>query len=177
MSRAVDRYARALFGLAEKKRLLAPVLLDLENFQKLLSQNALLTRVISSPIVHQEELQAVMEELIQRLKMQDLSKKFLAVLIGARRVKSLKGIIQAYSRLLQTLENKQEVLVTSADSMPAKIESLLRKVLENKLGKKVEIRFLIDRGLLGGFKIETGSYLLDFSIDAHLTQLKTQLQG
>lgn len=177
MSRAVDRYARALFGLAEKKRLLEPVLSDLENFQKLLSQNALLTRVISSPIVHQDELQAVMEELIQRLKMQDLSKKFLALLIGARRVKSLKGIIQAYSRLLQTLENKQEVLVTSADSMPAKIESLLRKVLENKLGKKVEIRFLIDRALLGGFKIETGSYLLDFSIDAHLTQLKTQMQG
>lgn len=177
MSRAVDRYARALFGLAEKNRLIAPVLLDLESFQKLLSQNSLLSRVISSPIVRQEELKSVMDELLQQLGVQDLSKRFLELLIGARRVNSLKDIIQAYSRLLQTLENKQEVLVTSAESVPTKIESLLHKLLENKLGKKVEMRFLIDPVLIGGFKIETESYLLDFSMDAYLTQLKTQLQG
>ncbi|MBX9697358.1 MAG: ATP synthase F1 subunit delta [Alphaproteobacteria bacterium] len=177
MSRVADRYARALFELAKKNRLVTPVLLDLENFQKLLSHNPLLNRVIDSPVASKQELQAVIDELTKRLECQDLSKRFLELLMNARRIKNLGLIIQVYSQLLQALENRQQVLVTSAESVPTKIESLLHKLLENKLGKKVELRSQIDPALIGGFKIETGSYLLDFSIDEHLTQLKTQLQG
>lgn len=177
MSRVADRYARALFGLAEKDRLVAPVLLDLENFQKLLSHNPLLNRVVASPVASKNELHEVMSEIAERVGFQDISIRFLELLIEARRIKSLGAIIEFYSQLLQTLENKQEVVVTSAQAVPGKIESRLQRLLENKLGKKIEMRFRINPSLIGGLKVETGSYLLDFSIDAHLTQLKTQLQG
>lgn len=177
VSRILDRYAKALFGLAEKSKQMPAILRDLEAFVQLLKSEPIFERVLLSPITQTSELAAVVEEIGQKLRFDALSIRFLQTLAFERRFALLQPLTHALEILLQRTQNELEIVVVSTDPLPEETQQSLEKILSKKLDKKIAMRHAIDPSLIGGFKLEIGSYEVDLSIAAHLFQLRTQLQG
>ncbi|KAB2836753.1 MAG: ATP synthase F1 subunit delta [Caedimonadaceae bacterium] len=177
VSRILDRYAKALFGLAEKSKQMPAILHDLKTLVQLLKTHAILARVMTSPITQISELNAIIEDLAQKMAFDNLTVRFLQTLANERRLALLEPLIHSLETLLQRMQNQLEVVVVSANPLSKETQQSLEKMLSKKLDKKIAMRHAIDPSLIGGFKLEIGSYEIDLSIAAHLSQLRTQLQG
>lgn len=177
VSRILDRYAKALFGLAEKSKQMPAILHDLKTLVQLLKMHAILARVMTSPITQISELNAIIEDLAQKMAFDNLTVRFLQTLANERRLVLLEPLIHSLETLLQRMQNQLEVVVVSANPLSKETQQSLEKMLSKKLDKKIAMRHAIDPSLIGGFKLEIGSYEIDLSIAAHLSQLRTQLQG
>jgi len=66
--------------------------------------------------------------------------------------------------------------VRSAHKLSEQEMAQLRKTLEQKFGKRVEVRVTTDPALLGGFVAKVGSEIFDASVHGKITKFREQLQ-
>ena len=90
------RYATALFELAETEGALDEVADDLKSLDRMILENADLTRMIRSPVISRDEQGAAMNALLTAAGAGELARKFAGVLAGNRRLFALPEIIDQY---------------------------------------------------------------------------------
>ena len=66
--------------------------------------------------------------------------------------------------------------VRSAHKLSEQEIAQLRKTLEQKFGKRVEVRLETDPSLLGGFVAKVGSEIFDASVAGKIHKFREQLQ-
>jgi F-type H+-transporting ATPase subunit delta len=176
-----QRYATALFELADQAGVLDQVALDLRKLKKLLAAagSADLHRLVRSPLFSREEQGRAMTAICHRIEASDLSTRFISLVVANRRLPSLENIIDAY--LAALAERHMEVLaeVVSASTLSTDQISALTDGLKQVLGTKtrVLINTKIDPTLLGGMIIKVGSRMIDSSLRTKLHKLQLAMKG
>lgn len=103
-------------------------------------------------------------------------------LINVAQMLALKKQFKYFKNVLNNLiKNLQEILkieqgiVYSVQPITKTKLNKLEKKLSKKFGKKISLKNLIDKELIGGFKIILGSIVIEDSIESELNLIKKQL--
>ena len=167
---AGERYARALFELAEDAGALAAVEKDVDALLAALAESAELSRALTSPIHAAEAKGKALAALADALKAQDLTKNFLGVLADNRRAGDLKAVLRAFKIIAARRRGSATADVVTADALTQAQLKELQTALKTALGRDVEIRTEVREELIGGLIVKVGSRMFDSS-------LKTKLEG
>ncbi|ACX51256.1 ATP synthase F1, delta subunit [Ammonifex degensii KC4] len=170
-----QRYAEALFGLAQEKGLLDKIEEDLRAVEEALATSSDLRRVFYHPQVPAEVKKAIVKELWEK-DLHPYTLNFLNVVLDARREIFFKDIVAEYRRLLNETKNLVEVEVTSAIELSPEQASALTEALKEAVKREVTVRYRVNPDILGGLVVRIGNRVIDASVARQLERLREQIR-
>lgn len=165
------RYATALFALASEQNAAASVEADLESLGAALAESADLAALIRNPQIGRDATARAMDAVAGVLGLSPLTKNFLGVLAGNRRLAVLPQIIHAFAAIAAAARGEVTAEVTSAHPLSDEQLTALGAKLRTREGKDVKISASVDPELLGGLVVKIGSRQIDGSIRTRLNSL------
>lgn len=173
-TQASKRYARAVFELADEHKKIDAVCSDLLAIGALLEQSPELSRFIGNLVIPTEKRAQTVTALFGG-KVDALTLRFLLFLESKRRLAALAGIIAHVGKLYDEKQGVLNVEITSAAPLqPAQFVAIGTK-LEQRFHKKIKATAAIDPALLGGFIVQVGGTIYDYSIETQLQSLGKKL--
>jgi len=170
----VNRYARALFSLAEEQALPDRVVDELNALERLLRDNRELRECLLNPFIPGERKQAVVAELFDAVFI-PLTRNFLQLLIEKRREPILAEITRRINDLLRQSRGILPVRLTSAQTLTPGQITTIRDRLSRIFKRQVELETAQDAGLLGGIVIQAEYRLIDGSARGQLDNIQYEL--
>ena len=172
-----DRYASALYDLAADSKSVDPVLADLTLLQTMLNDHKDLHLVIKSPLIASTDKLDILEKLLLNIKANKLTLTFLKVLEQNKRFSNLYSIISQFINI--NAYNRGNVLadITSAEELNDEQRKNIKEQLKNTLGKKLSLKFIVDKKIIGGLVVKVGSKMIDTSLANKINKLKIAMKG
>jgi len=177
VSGLAERYARALFDLADEDRALDQVAADLKSMAAMLAASGDLRRLIRSPVLGRAVQGQAIAALGNAAGLSHLTRNFLGLLARNRRLFALPEMIEAFLADLAARRGEVTAHVVSAEPLSARQSAALAEALRKAAGAKLAIDQRVDPGLLGGLVVRLGSRMIDASLKSKLTRLEHAMKG
>jgi F-type H+-transporting ATPase subunit delta len=172
-----ERYAAALFDIADERRTLDAVAADLRQLRAMLTESPDLGRLIRSPILSRDTQGRAIAAVAEAAELSRLVRDFLAVAARNRRLFAVPAMIAAYLAKLAARRGEITAEVTAAQPLTADQLDALGEELRRSAGRRVAVDVRIDAGLLGGIVVKLGSRLVDASLNGRLRRLQSAMKG
>lgn len=172
-----ERYAAALFELADERRALDAVAGDLRELRAMLAGSADLTRLLRSPVLSRNEQGKAVAALAQHAGLSELTRDFLGVVAKNRRLFAVPEMIEAYLKQLAERRGEVTAEVTVAQPLDEQRQSALLEQLRRALGARVAMDVRVDPRLLGGMIVKVGSRMVDASLNSRLQRLRLAMKA
>jgi F-type H+-transporting ATPase subunit delta len=169
--RAAHRYALALIGLAEGRKEVEEVGKDLRHLDRLISGSRDFRLFLQSPVVNARKKRQILDGLL-RGRIGEPILLFLFFLASRRREGLLPEIIVDFFRLLDERTGIVDATASVAVPLSPPQEQRLVARLEQATGKKVRIRYVVDRSLKAGFMVRIDDTVWDASVRHELDHLR-----
>jgi F-type H+-transporting ATPase subunit delta len=177
VSGLAERYARALFELADEAKALDAVAGDLRTLRRLLDASEDLRRLIASPRLPRGEQARALEAVLGEAGVGELTRRFVAVVARNRRLAALRAMIGGYLGELARRRGEVTAQVTAARELSPAQQEELTASLRRMVGAKVGIDVRVDPALIGGLVVRVGSKMVDSSVRSKLQRLQIALRG
>ncbi len=177
LSGIAERYATALYELADESKSLDAVADDLRRLKAMIQGSSDLTRFLRSPLIDRQAQTKGILAVLDAAKVSDLVRRFVAVVGSHRRLVALPGIIDAFLRQLAKRRGEIVVHVASARPLTAAQSAELDKALRGVVGQKIVVEAKVDPALIGGLVVRVGSRMVDTSIQTQLQKLRRALRA
>jgi len=168
------RYAQAVFEIALEAGEMERWQSDLEEMVQTVKDEDI-RAFLESPKVHFEAKSKLLSEHMKGVK--PLVLNLVLILIGRGRLDIIGEIADEYQRLLKSSRGIELAEVTTAIPLNKEDEQKLARQLGRIVGKKVEVKWDINPGIIGGFIARIGDRLLDGSTRGKLAALKKEMAG
>ena len=165
-------YAEALLAVARSEGQLAEVEDELFRVARLLESNDELRTTLTDAQLPVSRRQQIVEDLLGGIA-DPATTALVSMVVGTGRARDLPAIIDELVKLSAAEGNKEVAEVRSAVDLTDDQKQRLAAALEAKIGKKVELKVIIDPTVLGGVVAQVGDTVIDGSIKTRLQQLKT----
>ncbi len=173
-----ERYATALFELANEEGCLEQVEADLGSWRALLSASADLQRFVASPVLSREEQIQGIAAVSSAAGLSSLTKRFLQVVAAKRRLFALPRVITVLSARIAECRGERRAEVRVAQPLSSDQESAIAAALSAAAtGGQVVLEIQVDMTLLGGLVIKMGSQIIDSSLRTKLQRLQLAMKG
>lgn len=172
-----QRYAAALFELADSKHELDAVVGDLGAISQMIDESADFRRLINSPILSRADQSKAVAGIVAAAKFGPLTAKFLGLLAQNRRLFALTAMIKAFKKMLADRRGEMTALVWSARALSAEQQNALAETIKRAHGAKVAMEVKVDPDLIGGLVVKVGSRMIDSSIRTKLQKLQLAMKG
>jgi len=177
ISGAAWRYARALADLAGEQKAVEAVDADMQALAAALNESADFARFIASPLYDAARQRAVLEALADKMKLHELTRRFLLVLAANRRLALLREAIAAWQKIQAEARGEMRVQAITAQPLTDAQRKKLAASLNKALKRKVDIENSVNENILGGLVLRIGSRMIDASVRQRLNALKGMLKG
>lgn len=167
-----ERYATALYDLADEEKLLDAVAKDLAGLKKVLAECDDLSRLLRSPLFSREEQMRGLMAVLDKGKAQPLTRRFLGIVGQHRRLFALRNIIEGFQKMLAERRGQISATVTSAVFLTEAQISALKTTFKSALGRDVDMEINVDPDLIGGLVVKVGSRMIDSSLRTKLQNLQ-----
>ena len=117
----------------------------------------------------------MLKALVTRLALSPSTTRFLDLVAERHRFDLLIDIGREVRRLADEKAQRLRAQVDTAAPLTPDAEAALKKALEQRTGKSVELVINVDPTLLGGLRAKVGSVILDGTIRSQLTALRETL--
>ena len=174
-SNIAKRYARAFFEIAGGEKRYEEYYHELGRFSAALKENKSLSEFLANPIFAQPDKKAVVESVLEKIRVSPLTANFLKLLVDKRRIGILSDIEGCYRELMDNALKKVRVTVKTAFPLTGELSDRLQMGLEGLTGREVEMTVLEDPALLGGIVVRVGDTLYDGSIRTQLNNIRNLL--
>lgn len=171
------RYASALFELASENKAVAAVESDLEKLGAAIAGNPDLAALIRNPQISREAAAKAMAGVADVLELSALTRNFVGVLAGNRRLSALPDVVRAFASIAAAARGELSAEVTSAHPLTATQLKALATKLKAREGKDIKITAKVDPEILGGLVVRIGSTQIDSSIRTRLNSLAQAMKG
>jgi F-type H+-transporting ATPase subunit delta len=168
-------YAHAILDVAGSAQRANTIRVELDKFDQARRQSVELQDVYANPAIELDAKFKIAHAIASKLGLSDLTGKVLEVVIRNHRMNDLGGIVEALATMVNEELNVAVADVRSAHKLSEQEIAQLRKTLEQKFGKRVEVRLETDPSLLGGFVAKIGSEIFDASVAGKITKFREQL--
>ena len=177
ISTIAERYAVALYELADGARALDATAADLKAVSGLLRSSEDLSRLVRSPVIGRDEQVKAMAAVLERAGVSSLARRFVGVVGRNRRLFALDAIVGAFLRLLAERRGDVSVVVRSAKALDRDQEEALKRALRPVAGDRVRLEVAVDPAVLGGLVVQVGSRMYDSSLKTKLERLQLAMKG
>ncbi len=177
VSGLAERYALALFELAEERKALDAVAEDLRGLRALTDESADLRRLIRSPVLSRAEQGKAIAAIAERAGVQPITRNFLGLLARNRRLFALPEMIRHFLARLAQRRGEVTAEVAAAQDLTPEQRQRLDEELRRAVGQKVAVDIRIDPSLLGGLVVRLGSRMVDASLKSKLNRLQLAMKG
>ena len=172
---ASERYARALYEVGQDSSDLEKIEIDIKKFKSLYDNNIEIKNFIHNP-THVIEIQNKTLNIVsEQLGFSKNLRNFFLLLIRKRRIFFIKKIIDSFLSLC--LKNRGEIkasLISSKELSPEELENI-SKELSSSMGSTIKFDYKVDDGLIGGLKLQLGSFMIDTSIKNKLKKYEQRM--
>jgi len=172
-----ERYAAALFDLADERRMLDEVASDLRQLRAMLQASSDLMRLIRSPVLSRAQQGAAMGVVAERAELSPLVRDFLAVVARNRRLFAVPAMIEAFLAKLAARRGEVNAQVTAAQPLTEAQLAALNEQLRRSIGSRVSVEVQVDPGLIGGMIVKVGSRMVDGSVRSKLQRLQLAMKS
>lgn len=169
-----DRYATALFALAEGKAR-DTVEADLTVLADVIRADTAVQALLAHPLLSRAAKAEAMRELLVAKKATALTVDAVVKIAQAGRLTALPAIADAFAAHCAEARGEVTAIVTSAEALAQKDKDTLIAALEKATAKKVRLVAKEDASLLGGVKVKLGAKELDMSLAGNLERMRRAL--
>ncbi len=169
------RYARAVFELGKEQKTLTTLARDLAEFSASYESSTDLRMVLDSPLVNEEQREALLKDLAQRMSMSETGSGTLRLLARRRRLSVLPEMVRQLERLVDEDSGVLRATVTSASPLGEGYVGKLKAELERSTGRKVVVTQAVDSTLIAGIVTRIGDRVIDGSVKARLESFRESL--
>jgi len=170
-------YAKALLSVAGSLEQATAVRNQLVELQATLAATPKLGAFFASPALPVDAKRRALDEIAARLDLLPLSRRLLQALLARHRMGRLDEVVAGITEAIQQRQGVAIAEVTTAEPLEAEERAQLLRVLEGKVGKRLQLREHVDPALLAGFVAQVESQLFDGSLRGQLDRLGKELAG
>lgn len=172
-----ERYATALYELAEADKQLDIVARDLGDIKAMINGSADLRRLIRSPLIDRDKQAEAIAAVLAKSGVSDLTRRFVGVVTANRRLFALPQVIDGFLALLAARRGEVTARVTSANKLEPRHVEALTETLRRVIGGKVTVDLKVDPNILGGLVVRVGSRMFDSSLRTKLQRMQLAMKG
>ena len=176
-SGVAERYATALYDMADEAKGLDAVADDLRGLKSMLEKSDDLRRLVRSPLIDRQVQTGAMMAVLEKAGVGDLTRRFVGVVGRNRRLFALGGMIDAYLTMLARRRGEETAYVSSAAALSDKQLARLAESLRKAVGSKVRVETAVDPSLIGGLVVRVGSRMIDSSVRTKLQRMQLAMKG
>ena len=159
-----ERYSRALFEVAKEAADLEKIETDIKSFKYLLENSPEIKNFFSNPTQSMNNQKNVSDLLSKKFNYSKNLKNFFSLLIEKRRIFFVSKIIDSFLRLCSKKRGEiKAFLISSKELSVIELESI-SKELSLSIGSKIKFDYKVNKDLIGGLKLQLGSFMIDTSI-------------
>lgn len=141
------------------------------------AENAQLLQFADSPKVDVAQVFDVMADVASKdnSPLPEAARNFLRIVIENGRLSALPEIASQFRSLKNAAGGTTDAVVFSAFPMDEQALSEVAAALEQRFGRKLDVKVELDPSLIGGIRAVVGDEVLDTSVKARLEQMKVAL--
>ena len=170
-----ERYSRALFELSKEENDLDKNQNDIKKFQILYDTCLDLKNFIQNPTYTVESQNNILNLLAQKLGFSNNLKNFFLLLIEKRRIFFIKKITESFLRLCSKKRGEVKASLISSKELSKTELDEISNDLSKSMGSKIIFEYKFDKSLIGGLKLQLGSFMIDTSIQNKLKKYEQSL--
>jgi F-type H+-transporting ATPase subunit delta len=172
-----NRYATALYALADEQNLLNEITDQMDALGRLIRESETFSRLVSRRGLDTKQAAGPIDQALAQQGFSILIRHFVGVVIANRRLRNLPGLISGFAAYAAA--KRGEVVAAVASAHP--LTDLQRIQLRARLGQagytSVRLDEVVDPSLLGGLMLKIGPKLYDTSLKSRLSRLQYALKG
>ena len=168
-------YAKAMMDIVKSPQDGRKLHDELLGFERARSSSRELAELFATPAIDAEKKVAVARAIATRIELSELSSKLVDVLVRHHRINQLSSVLEAWKAMLDTAMGVSVAEVRSAQDLSETEQGQLRRTLEVKFDRKIELQLNTDPSLLGGFVAKVGSEVYDASVKGQLQRFRDSL--
>ena len=170
-----ERYSRALFEVAKETKDLEKVEEDVVKLKSLLNNSIEIKNFIHNPTQSKDNQNNVTQLLADKMGFSKNLKNFFFLLIEKRRNFFIEKIIESFLKLCaQKRSEVKASLISSKELSKDEIENI-SKDLSSSMGSTIKFDYKVDKELIGGLKLQLGSFMIDTSIKNKLKKYEQKM--
>jgi|TARA_B110000211_G_C13785898_1_gene424047 F-type H+-transporting ATPase subunit delta len=170
-----ERYSRALFEVSKEAGELEKIEVDIKIFQYLHTASLELKNFIENPTHTIETQNKILSLLSEKLSFSKNLKNFFFLLIKKRRIFFVKKILDSFLRLCSKKRGEIKAsLISSKELSSLELENI-SKELSTSMGSTIKFDYKVDKDLIGGLKLQLGSFMIDTSIKNKLKKYEQRM--
>jgi F-type H+-transporting ATPase subunit delta len=177
VSALAERYAAALFDLADEARALDAVADDLRQLRDMLAASPDLARLVRSPVLSRAAQGKGIAALAETAGLSPLVRNFLAVVARNRRLFAVPAMVEAFLAKLAGRRGEVTAEVTAAQPLSEAQLAALGEQLRRSVGRRVAVDVRVEPALIGGMIVKVGSQMIDGSLRSRLHRLQLAMKG
>lgn len=170
----VRRYAEAMFAVAEAEGELQPVEDQLYAFAKLLESEPRIREALRDPALPAENKRGLIRDALGE-RANPVALNLLGLLVELDRARELERILQELADVAAERRAHALAEVRSAVPLDAEQRRRLAEALSAATGRQVEIKVVVDPGVIGGVVARVGDWIFDGSVKSRLDEAKQHL--
>ena len=170
------RYAAALFEIAREKDIIDKFDEQCAMLLTLFENDKEFRSVINHPSITNSQKSEIVENSLKGIIADDII-GLMNLMFQKHREDMLEEVFTEFKSLVLKHKNVAIATVYSAVHLSDDRAEKIRRELEEKLKKQVEIRHILDKSLIGGIKILVDGIVIDTSIQSRINLLKRQLMN
>ena len=159
-----NRYALALFELANENSELDIVEKNIQDLLQIYNSSSDLKNFIKNPTQSQFNQLKVIQELSRKMNLSKVVNNFLSILVIKRRIFFLNNIFQNFLILVSKKRGEIKASLVSSKNLSDDELQNLNKELSQTIGTSITFDYKVDESLIGGLQMQIGSLMVDTSI-------------
>ena len=170
-----ERYSRALFEVANEVKEIDKIESDIKNFRTLYISSPEIKNFLQNPTQNIDNQKKIINLLAEKFNFSKNLTNFFLLLIEKRRIFFVKKITDSFLKLCSIKRGEiKAALISSKELSETELESI-SKDLSLSMGSTIKFDYKIDKGLIGGLKLQLGSFMIDTSIKSKLKKFEQQM--
>ena len=170
-------YAEALLSVAGSPEQAAAVRDELAAVAAAIRDVPALAAMVSNPVLPVPAKRQAIASIASRMGLSPLALRVLQALAGRHRLGRLGEVVATLSEILDRRQGIGVARVATAEALGDAERGDLQRVLEQKVGKRLQLEVTVDPRLLAGFVAQVDSQLFDASLRGQLDRLAKELAG
>ena len=176
------RYSKALLSISSKDNSEPEIFNEVSNLLELFKSNSLFLKLFLSPLLSSKSQLNLVSNLFsntdkKKIKVIKNILAFLKVLAKNGRLKILLGSLYSFQNIVKSMHQEININLTSASPISEDNVNKIKSILSKKTDKKINIISNVDKKIIGGIILQSGSNLIDASIRNKILKLNNIKKG
>ena len=170
-----ERYARALFEVSNESSELNKIENDIINFKLILNNSPDLKNFLRNPTQTSDTQNKAIKLISEKLNFSKNLNNFFLLLVEKKRIFFIEKISTSFLKLCAKKRGEIKASLISSKKLSDAELDQISKDLSKSMGSTIKFDYIVDETLIGGLKLQLGSFMVDTSIKNKLKKFEQKM--